>query len=235
MRRLRFSPRSSFARTLLLIVTLLFASLVTTYLVVLNFAILPSLQQFNKVLAYEVRMLMTDKLQLEDGTQLVVPPAFRREIYRELGILYSNEAAEEAGLRWAQHYEFLSHQMAQQLGGPTEVRVEVNKSSPVVWLKTWLSPNIWVRVPLTEIHQGDFSPLFRYTLAIMLLAIGGAWLFIRIQNRPLVDSNTQPCRLVKGLFRRRCVSMARPRCVPLPVPLTIWRLVLSNWRMTARC
>lgn len=128
MRRLRFSPRSSFARTLLLIVTLLFVSPVTTYLVVLNFAILPSLQQFNKVLAYEVRMLMTDKLQLEDGTQLVVPPAFRREIYRELGIsLYSNEAAEEAGLRWAQHYEFLSHQMAQQLGGPTEVRVEVNK------------------------------------------------------------------------------------------------------------
>lgn len=53
MRRMRFSPRSSFARTLLLIVTLLFVSLVTTYLVVLNFAILPSLQQFNKVLAYE--------------------------------------------------------------------------------------------------------------------------------------------------------------------------------------
>ncbi|STL77882.1 osmolarity sensor protein EnvZ [Escherichia coli] len=217
MRRLRFSPRSSFARTLLLIVTLLFASLVTTYLVVLNFAILPSLQQFNKVLAYEVRMLMTDKLQLEDGTQLVVPPAFRREIYRELGIsLYSNEAAEEAGLRWAQHYEFLSHQMAQQLGGPTEVRVEVNKSSPVVWLKTWLSPNIWVRVPLTEIHQGDFSPLFRYTLAIMLLAIAGrGCLFVSRTDRWSI-SNTQPCRLVKGLFRRRCVSMARPSAFRYP-------------------
>ncbi|MFP1462130.1 hypothetical protein ACLB1E_08775 [Escherichia coli] len=39
-----------------------------------DFAILRPLQQFNKVLAYEVRMLMTDKLQLEDGTQLVVPP-----------------------------------------------------------------------------------------------------------------------------------------------------------------
>lgn len=36
MRRMRFSPRSSFARTLLLIVTLLFVSLVTTYLVVLK-------------------------------------------------------------------------------------------------------------------------------------------------------------------------------------------------------
>ncbi|MBD7350479.1 two-component system sensor histidine kinase EnvZ [Klebsiella pneumoniae] len=201
MKRVRFSPRSSFARTLLLFVTLLFVSLVTTYLVVLNFAILPSLQQFNKVLAYEVRMLMTDKLQLEDGTQLVVPPAFRREIYRELGIsLYSNEAAEDAGLRWAQHYEFLSQQMAHQLGGPTEVRVEVNKSSPVVWLKTWLSPNIWVRVPLTEIHQGDFSPLFRYTLAIMLLAIGGAWLFIRIQNRPLVDLEHAALQVGRGII-----------------------------------
>lgn len=102
--------------------------------------------------------------------------------------------------------------MAQQLGGPTEVRVEVNKSSPVVWLKTWLSPNIWVRVPLTEIHQGDFSPLFRYTLAIMLLAIGGAWLFIRIQNRPLVDLEHAALQVGKELFRRRCVNMAPLRC-----------------------
>jgi two-component system osmolarity sensor histidine kinase EnvZ len=221
---MRFSPRSSFARTLLLIVTLLFVSLVTTYLVVLNFAILPSLQQFNKVLAYEVRMLMTDKLQLEDGTQLVVPPAFRREIYRELGIsLYSNEAAEDAGLRWAQHYEFLSQQMAQQLGGPTEVRVEVNKSSPVVWLKTWLSPNIWVRVPLTEIHQGDFSPLFRYTLAIMLLAIGARGCSSAYKTDHWSTWSTRRFRSVKGLFHRRCVNMARRKCVRLRELSTIWR------------
>ncbi len=201
MRRIRFSPRSSFARTLLLIVTLLFVSLVTTYLVVLNFAILPSLQQFNKVLAYEVRMLMTSKLQLEDGTQLDVPDEFRREIYRELGIsLYNNAAAEESGLRWAQHYEFLSQQMGRQLGGPTDVRVEVDKNSSVVWLQTWLQPDIWVRVPLTEIHQGDFSPLFRYTLAIMLLAIGGAWLFIRIQNRPLVELEYAALQVGKGII-----------------------------------
>lgn len=102
--------------------------------------------------------------------------------------------------------------MAHQLGGPTEVRVEVNKSSPVVWLKTRLSPNIWVRVPLTEIHQGDFSPLFRYTTAIMLLAIGGARLFIRIQNRPLVDLEHAALQVGAALFRRRCASMAPPKC-----------------------
>jgi two-component system osmolarity sensor histidine kinase EnvZ len=70
----------------------------------------------------------------------------------------------------------------------------------VVWLKTWLSPDIWVRIPLTEIHQGDFSPLFRYTLAIMLLAIGGAWLFIRMQNRPLVDLEHAALQVGKGLI-----------------------------------
>lgn len=124
MMQFRFTPCSSFARTLLLIITLLIISLVTTYLVVLHFAILPSLQQFNKVLAYEVRMLMSDRLQLADGTVLPVPPAFRRDIYRELGIsLYTNSAAEENGLRWAQHYHFLSQQMAYQLGGPTDIRV----------------------------------------------------------------------------------------------------------------
>ncbi len=45
--------------------------------------------------------------------------------------------------------------------------------------------------------RGDFSPLFRYTLAIMLVAIGGAWLFIRIQNRPLVDTEHAALRSVK--------------------------------------
>jgi two-component system osmolarity sensor histidine kinase EnvZ len=197
---MRFSPRSSFARTLLLIVTLLFVSLVTTYLVVLNFAILPSLQQFNKVLAYEVRMLMTDKLQLEDGTQLVVPRRFAVKFTASWAFRSIPMKRRKTQACAGRSTMNLSQQMAQQLGGPTEVRVEVNKSSPVVWLKTWLSPNIWVRVPLTEIHQGDFSPLFRYTLAIMLLAIGGAWLFIRIQNRPLVDLEHAALQVGKGII-----------------------------------
>lgn len=76
----------------------------TTYLVVLNFAILPSLQQFNKVLAYEVRMLMTDKLQLEDGTQLVIAAAFRRKFIIGWYFPLFQRGRWKAGLRWAQHY-----------------------------------------------------------------------------------------------------------------------------------
>ncbi|MDR0806431.1 MAG: two-component system sensor histidine kinase EnvZ [Enterobacteriaceae bacterium] len=184
----RFPPRSSVARTLLLIVSLLFISLVTTYFIVLNFAILPSIQQLNKVLAYEVRMIMTDRLKLEDGSYLVLPTQFQQEMYRESGIsLHTDESAEESGLSWSQRYDFLSKQMEQQLGGPTEVRIQLSNHSPVIWLKTALSPLVWVRIPLTEIRQGEFAPLFRYTLAIILMLIGGSWLFIRIQNRPLSD------------------------------------------------
>ncbi len=138
---------------------------------------------------------------------MVVPPAFRREIYRELGSLYSNEAAEEAGLRWAQHYEFC-HQMAQQLGGPTEVRVEVNKSSPVVWLKTRVVSQYLGTRAANRNSSGRFLPAVPLYVGDYAIGDRRAWLFIRIQNRPLVDPNMQPCRWVKGLFRRRCVNMA---------------------------
>lgn len=74
MKRLRFSRRSTFSRSLFLFVALLFASLVTSYMVVLNFVVMPSLQQFNKVLAYEVRTLMTEKMVLQDGTSVRVSP-----------------------------------------------------------------------------------------------------------------------------------------------------------------
>lgn len=195
----RFLPHSAFARMLLLLVTLLLVSWITTYLTVLNFAILPSLQQFNKLLAYEVKMLMTDRLQLENGSELVVPPAFRRQIHKELGIsLYHNNDAAGHGLNWSVRYEFLSQQMARQLGGPTEVRIQMGQDYPVIWLNTSLAPDLWVRMPLTEIRQENFIPLFRYVLAVMLVMIGGAWLFIRVQNRPLAELEYAAIRVGKG-------------------------------------
>ncbi len=56
-------------------------------------------------------------------------------------------------------------------------------------------------MPLTEIHQGDFSPLFRYTLAITPSAIGGAWpVGTQIQNRPLVDLEHAALQVGKGII-----------------------------------
>lgn len=201
MKLWRFSLRSSFSQTLLLIVILLLTSLGTTYLVVLNFAILPTLQQFNKILAHDVRLLMLDHLEMEDGRKVEIPLAFRSEMHKELGIsLYTKASAEANGLLRAEYNPYLSEKMAQQFEGPTEVRVIVGKNASVVWLNTWLSPDIWVRVPLTEIHSGDFAPLFRYTLAIIVLSVLGAWLFVKIQNKPLVALENAALQVGQGLI-----------------------------------
>ncbi|KMW72532.1 osmolarity sensor protein [Photorhabdus luminescens subsp. luminescens] len=201
MKLLRFSPRSTFTHTLFLIMAMLFISLVTSYLVVVNFVIMPSLQQFNKVLAYEVRTLMAEKLKLEDGSFLVISPVVRREIYQELGItLYSESDAEIQGLRWARRYDFLSEKMSEYLGGKADLRLEINTDSPILWLNSYLSPDIWVRVPLTEIEQNQFSPIFRYTLAILLLVFGCIWLYIRFQNRPLLEMEYAARQTGKGIM-----------------------------------
>ncbi|MCW7546718.1 two-component system sensor histidine kinase EnvZ [Photorhabdus sp. APURE] len=201
MKLLRFSPRSTFTHTLFLIMAMLFISLVTSYLVVVNFVIMPSLQQFNKVLAYEVRTLMAEKLKLEDGSFLVISPVVRREIYQELGItLYSESDAEIQGLRWARHYDFLSEKMSEYLGGKADLRLEINTDNPILWLNSYLSPDIWVRVPLTEIEQNQFSPIFRYTLAILLLVFGCIWLYIRFQNRPLLEMEYAARQTGKGIM-----------------------------------
>ncbi|MEF1339097.1 two-component system sensor histidine kinase EnvZ, partial [Vibrio rotiferianus] len=40
--------------------------------------------------------------------------------------------------------------------------------------------------PLSELQEEDFDPLFRNSLIMALLIIAGGWLFIRLQNRPLI-------------------------------------------------
>lgn len=80
MKRLRFSRRSTFSRSLFLFVALLFASLVTSYMVVLNFVVMPSLQQFNKVLAYEVRTLMTEKMVLQAINHMLIHSYYNSDI-----------------------------------------------------------------------------------------------------------------------------------------------------------
>ena len=93
---------------------------------------------------------MTDKPQLEDGTSWWYPPAFCREIYRELHSAYSNEAAEDAGRHAAQpNLPAMAHQLA---GHRTGRGV---KSSPAVAENR--CPEYLGAYRRPEIHRGDFS------------------------------------------------------------------------------
>lgn len=108
-----------------------------------------------------------------------------------------------AGLRWAQHYSLKPADGAPAAGRPKCGLRSTKLAGGVA--EDWLSPNIWVRVPLTEIHQGDFSPLFIYAGD----NAAGHWrrVAIRIKNRPWSTLNTPRCRSGAG-FRRRCAAGA---------------------------
>lgn len=75
-----------------------------------------------------------------------------------------------------------------------------------------------LRIPLSELHEEDFAPLFRNSLLVALLIVAGGWLFIRLQNRPLIalekaakgvgKGDIPPPLPVKGASEIRAVTRA---------------------------
>ncbi len=65
-------------------------------------------------------------------------------------------------------------------------------------MKTEAMPDFYMRIPLSELQEEDFAPLFRNSLFIALLVILGGWAFIKIQNRPLMALQTAARKVGKG-------------------------------------
>ncbi|MBG2802004.1 two-component system sensor histidine kinase EnvZ [Proteus mirabilis] len=201
MRRLRLSPHNKLTRSLFLVISLLFFSLIASYIVVQHLIVGPSLQQFNKVLAYEIRTLMPEELILVDGTPLKISPALRNKIYTELGIsFFDKEAALEEGLYWAKIDDELSEQMFEYLGGKTEIWVENTLEYPVLWVNTHMSPSLWIRVPLTELGQNFLLPVYRQAIIFIIIVVAFFWLYNRFQNRPLNEVEYAARRIGKGVI-----------------------------------
>ncbi|HEJ9629343.1 MULTISPECIES: two-component system sensor histidine kinase EnvZ [Proteus] len=201
MRRLRLSPHNKLTRSLFLVISLLFFSLIASYIVVQHLIVGPSLQQFNKVLAYEIRTLMPEELILVDGTPLKISPALRNKIYNELGIsFFDKKAALEEGLYWAKIDDELSEQMTEHLGGETEIWIENTLEYPVLWVNTHMSPSLWIRVPLTELGQNFLLPVYRQAIIFIIIVVAFFWLYSRFQNRPLNEVEYAARRIGKGVI-----------------------------------
>jgi two-component system osmolarity sensor histidine kinase EnvZ len=191
--------KSTFARTLLLLASLLIASQVFSYLAVFNYALLPSLQQFNRILAYEVRLMLAEDVTLEDGENVQLGQPLRRQLLEQLGVsIHDEHDPEMREFYQASPVEFLSEEMTRELNSPTEVRLILGADSYVLWMKTEAMPEFYMRIPLSELQEEDFAPLFRNSLFIALLVILGGWAFIRIQNRPLMALQTAARKVGKG-------------------------------------
>ncbi|OOF00921.1 two-component system sensor histidine kinase EnvZ [Salinivibrio sp. MA351] len=198
---MRMSPRTSFARTLLILAGLLIASQVFSYLTIVNYALLPSLQQFNKILAFEVRLMLEEDWYLKDGEVLHLGEPVRRQLLEQIGVTLHAPSSERASaFQDAMEIDYLSEHISEELGTKTQVRLVSGEESYVLWLKFEAIDDFLMRIPLSELHQDDFAPLFQYSLVIALLVIAGGWLFIKMQNRPLVALERAALDVADGRF-----------------------------------
>ncbi|WP_325891378.1 two-component system sensor histidine kinase EnvZ [Grimontia sp. NTOU-MAR1] len=199
---MRFSPRSNFARTLVVLAGLLIASQIFSYLTVFNYALLPSIKQFNKILAHEIEVMLDDDLLLSNGKVYHMDELLRRQLLEKLGVTM-HEADEQTMMEEfdnAASVDYLSVDMSEKLGAPTEARISLESKNYVLWLESEAFPGYVMRIPLSELHQDDFQPLFFYSMFIALLVIGGGWLFIKVQNRPLATLEKAALEVGHGKF-----------------------------------
>ncbi|ENJ7185874.1 two-component system sensor histidine kinase EnvZ [Vibrio fluvialis] len=178
--------RSSFTQTILLFFTLLIASQAYSYYALFNYALMPSLQQFNKILSHEISLMLDDSPNpAEQGLSMDVP--MRRKVLEQLEVSIFNENSPQAdGFNHSMTIDLMSEEMSQELGSHTEVRMGLGKDSYVLWMKIDLLPGQVLLIPLSELQEEDFAPLFRNSIVMAVLILVGGWLFIRLQNRPLI-------------------------------------------------
>ncbi len=174
--------RSSFTQTILIFFTLLIASQAFSYYAVFHYALMPSLQQFNKILAHELNLILDENRSGRTNSPL------KHELLRDLGVTLHHQGSEGAQEYYkATVIDLMSEEMTQELHSPTEVRLILGRESYVLWMKIDALPDTFIRIPLSRLKKDDFAPLFRNSLIMAFLILAGGWLFIRWQNRPLSD------------------------------------------------
>ncbi|CAH8229608.1 sensory histidine kinase EnvZ [Vibrio aestuarianus] len=209
--------RSSFTQSILLFFSLLIASQMYSYYAVFNYALMPSLQQFNKILGHEINLMLDDAASDTDGLDMDAPQ--RRHVLEQLGVTIHAEGSEIAQeYEQALSIDLMSEEMTHELGSPTDVRMMLGKESYILWIKVESFPGSLIRIPLSELQKEDFSPLFRNSLLMAIFIVVGGWLFIRLQNRPLIAlekaakavgrGDHPPPLPVKGTSEIRSVTVA---------------------------
>ncbi len=145
--------RSSFTQSILLFISLLLASQVFSYYAVFNYALMPSLQQFNKILAHELNLVLDEDGLLKSDAPL------RHQLLENLGVtVHSVDSEMMNEFNHAMSIDLMSEEMTQELGSPTEVRLLLGSESYILWMRIDQLPNSIIRIPLSELQEEDFAP-----------------------------------------------------------------------------
>lgn len=177
--------RSAFSQTILLFLVLLVANQLYSYYAVFHYALLPSLQQFNKILSHEIHLMLDDTM--DEHHDIPLNALMRRQVLEKLGVTIHPLHSQAAdAYQQATSIDLMSEQMSKELDSPTDVRMSLGKKSYVLWMKIDALPDVLLRIPLSELQEEDFLPLFWNSLMMACFILFGGWLFIRWQNRPLI-------------------------------------------------
>ncbi|GAM54698.1 osmolarity sensory histidine kinase envZ [Vibrio ishigakensis] len=198
--------RSSITQSIIGFIVLLIASQVFSYYAVLNYALLPSLKQFNRILSYEINLVMEENARIRKEVELGIPEAQRTAPLRQALLLRLGVSVRPYAGIYEQEFEksfyldFMSDEISEELGSPAEARLSRDSESYLLWIKLDSMPNWLLKVPLSELTQDEFKPFFINSLLITLLIILGGWGFIRWQNRPLKSLEEAAISVGKGVI-----------------------------------
>lgn len=189
--------RRSRTQAILLFALVLIASQGFSFYAVFHYALLPGLQQFNRILAYEVH-LMLDKAEKQE--QMLDPESpLRRHLLQHLGLtIHSLDDPISEEYKQANPVDFLSQEISQDLNTRAEVRLILGAESYVLWVRLEPFPNYLLRIPLSELQEEDFAPLFYNSILMAFIVIICCWGYIRLRNRPLVRLEKAAKKVGKG-------------------------------------
>ncbi len=174
---MRLFPKSAFGQTVLLVGVLLLINQVVSYLSVTYYFIQPSYQQINSLVATQVDTIFDQNI--------VTVPKRRARFTQRTGIeFYSNSEAVLKGLNNATYYRFMSNQIAEELGGKTDVRLSTHIPYRI-WINPPQNPEIWIVIPMPGVGETNFSPLTVILLVIGILSVIGGYIFVLRMTRPL--------------------------------------------------
>ncbi|PWI33059.1 two-component system sensor histidine kinase EnvZ [Vibrio albus] len=189
--------RRSRTQTILLFALVLIGSQGFAFYAVFHYAFLPGLQQFNRILAYEVD-LMLDQAE-EHERMLDADAPLRRHLLKQLGLTI-HKSTDPLGeeFKKAKPVEFLSKEMSRDLDSPAEVRLVLGSESYVLWVRIHAFPDYLLRIPLSELQEDDFAPLFYNSILMACIVIVCGWGYIRLRNRPLMALEKAAQKVGKG-------------------------------------
>jgi two-component system osmolarity sensor histidine kinase EnvZ len=199
---MRFLPRSAFGQTVFLVGVLLFINQVFSYLTVMAYVVKPNYQQIIHLIAKQVKVVFLDVDLKDQGLSDQLASRF----FEATGIqVLSHSEAMAQGVNQLPFYWVLSNEMSKQLDGDTEVRIAQGKEY-IFWVRPpdkMLPEDMagyWVKVPIDDLDESDFSLLSVYLVMIGVLSVIGSWIFIRRLNKPLRELQDAAEFVAKGEF-----------------------------------